>query len=42
VLKDAGEVMTDAGPIRLDANSQLLMQRTDAELLIRQGVLEQL
>lgn len=40
VLKEQGEVMTEDGPIFLDANSCHLLRREDAEDLIRQGVVE--
>jgi GINS complex subunit 1 len=40
VLKNAGKVMTDSGVFNLEENTSVLMKRKDAELLIRQGILQ--
>jgi hypothetical protein len=39
--KEVGEIMTTNGVVTLDQNSEVLIRRTDAELLIRQGQLVQ-
>lgn len=39
-LADVGEVMTDSGVVHLKKNTAHLVRRSDAELLIRQGVVE--
>lgn len=41
VLKDYGEIVTDKGTVNLKKNTVHYLRRTDVELLIRQGVLEQ-
>lgn len=41
VLKSVGKIMTDAGEVRLDKNTVHFLPRSDVELLVRQGVLEQ-
>jgi len=40
-LQDYGEVLTDTGVVNLKKNTVHFLRRSDAELLIRQGVLEQ-
>jgi len=40
VLKSVGEVMTESGSIRLRQGERHLLKRSDAEQMIRQGVLE--
>jgi hypothetical protein len=40
VLKNAGKIMTDSGVFNLEENTTVLMKRKDAELLIRQGILQ--
>lgn len=41
VKEDCGEIMTETGPVRLAKDTRHLMRRSDCELLIRQGFLEQ-
>lgn len=40
VLKNCQEIMTENGPVRLDAGTTQFLRRSDVEDLIRQGVLE--
>lgn len=40
VLRDAGEVITHYGPLRLEKGARHVLRRADAELLVRQGVVE--
>ncbi|KAL7747453.1 DNA replication protein psf1 [Sorochytrium milnesiophthora] len=40
VLKDCGEIMSERGSILLKKNSQHFLRRTDADLLITQGLLK--
>jgi hypothetical protein len=42
VLENAGTVQTDSGVFTLEKNTTVFMKRRDAELLIRQGILEHL
>lgn len=41
VLEDCGEIMTSAGPVKLEARSRHYLKRSDVEPLIRQGLLRQ-
>jgi GINS complex subunit 1 len=41
-LRDFGEISTDTGTITLEKNSVHYLRRSDVELLIRQGVLEEI
>ena len=41
-LKDLGDVQTERGSVHLAPNTVHLLRRTDAEMLIRQGSLQQL
>lgn len=40
VLKNSGKVQTDSGVFTLEENSTVFMKRKDAELLVRQGILQ--
>lgn len=40
--KDIGEIMTEHGPMKIRKGTRQLMRRTDCELLIREGSLEQI
>ena len=40
VLKDCGEIMTENGPVRLAANSQHYLRRSDIEAFIPQGYIK--
>lgn len=40
VIQDCGEIMTENGPVKLDAGSTHFLKRTDVEHLIRQGQVE--
>ncbi len=41
VKEDCGEILTENGPVTLLKDTRHLMRRSDAELLIKQGLLEQ-
>jgi GINS complex subunit 1 len=41
-LEDCGEVMTEQGPVVLNKHSRHLMRRNECELLIRQGLVQQI
>jgi len=41
VKEDCGEVLTEHGPVILKKNTRHLIRRSDCELLIKQGMLEQ-
>jgi GINS complex subunit 1 len=41
VLQDCGDVMTHYGPVKLDKGARYVLRRSDAEVLIRQGLVEQ-
>jgi len=40
-IEDCGEIMTEHGPVTLTKHSRHLMRRTECELLIRQGLVQQ-
>lgn len=40
VVTDCGEIMTESGPITLDAGTMHYVKRSDVETLIRQGLVE--
>eukprot|EP01041_Mallomonas_annulata_P002210 gene2210-4298_t len=40
VIRDCGEIMTDLGPVHLDAGTIHFLRRSDVETLIRQGLVE--
>ncbi|CAM9640782.1 unnamed protein product, partial [Chrysoparadoxa australica] len=42
VLEDCGEVMTDAGPVRLKKGQTHFLRRSDADSMVRQGLLQHL